>query len=110
MASKIFSGPIGISIAGIIRRTPYQGIVPGRPPGPADVWPTLNLGMMVRGRPAAHDRRSGHQVARTEHTMAGTSPDIPRIPASFFGMVLGIGGLAADWRAAHRAWGMPATW
>ncbi len=32
---------------------------------------------------------------------------IPRIPASFFGMVLGLAGLGAVWRAAHRVWGLP---
>jgi tellurite resistance protein len=30
------------------------------------------------------------------------------VPASFFGMVLGLGGLANSWRAAHRVWGLPA--
>jgi tellurite resistance protein len=30
-----------------------------------------------------------------------------RIPASFFGMVLGLVGLGASWRAAARVWGLP---
>lgn len=30
------------------------------------------------------------------------------VPAIFFGMVLGIGGLGTAWRAAHRVWGAPA--
>jgi len=30
------------------------------------------------------------------------------VPASFFGMVLGVGGLGAAWRAAHDLWGLPA--
>lgn len=34
---------------------------------------------------------------------------LPLIPASFFGMVLGLAGLAADWRAAQAALGMPAA-
>lgn len=29
------------------------------------------------------------------------------IPASFFGIVLGLGGLAGSWRVAHRVWGAP---
>jgi tellurite resistance protein len=33
---------------------------------------------------------------------------IPVVPASFFGMVLGVSGLATAWRAAHRIWGLPA--
>jgi tellurite resistance protein len=33
---------------------------------------------------------------------------MPVIPASYFGMVLGLGGLAGTWRAAHSAWGVPA--
>lgn len=32
---------------------------------------------------------------------------VPMIPASFFGIVLGLAGLANAWRAAHVAWGMP---
>ena len=35
------------------------------------------------------------------------SPSFPRIPASFFGIVLGLAGLANDWRAAHAAWSLP---
>lgn len=34
---------------------------------------------------------------------------LPRIPASFFGIVLGLAGLAADWRAAHAVWSLPAA-
>ncbi len=34
---------------------------------------------------------------------------IPVIPAAFFGMVLGLAGLAGSWRAAHQAWGLPAV-
>jgi tellurite resistance protein len=34
---------------------------------------------------------------------------LPRIPASFFGIVIGTVGLAADWRLAHRTWGFPAA-
>jgi tellurite resistance protein len=33
---------------------------------------------------------------------------VPRIPASFFGIVLGIAGLANAWRAAHAVWDLPA--
>ncbi len=33
---------------------------------------------------------------------------IPRIPPSFFAIVLGLAGLANDWRAAHDVWGLPA--
>jgi tellurite resistance protein len=31
-----------------------------------------------------------------------------RIPAAFFGIVLGLAGLGGSWRAAHRVWGVPA--
>jgi len=34
---------------------------------------------------------------------------IPAIPASFFGMVLGLIGWGNSWRAAHHAWGLPAV-
>ncbi|MQT15108.1 dicarboxylate transporter/tellurite-resistance protein TehA [Rhizobiales bacterium Sp-1] len=34
---------------------------------------------------------------------------LPAIPASFFGMVLGLSGLGVAWRAAHRVWGLPAA-
>ncbi|WP_279483772.1 dicarboxylate transporter/tellurite-resistance protein TehA [Aureimonas sp. SK2] len=37
-----------------------------------------------------------------------TRHDIPRLPASFFGIVLGLAGLANAWRAAHAAWSLPA--
>lgn len=33
----------------------------------------------------------------------------PVVPAAFFGMVLGLAGLANAWRAAHRVWGLPAA-
>lgn len=43
--------------------------------------------------------------------MTDTSPlrVLPRIPASFFGIVLGLAGLAGDWRAAQAAWDLPAA-
>ncbi|WP_156922002.1 dicarboxylate transporter/tellurite-resistance protein TehA [Azorhizobium doebereinerae] len=34
---------------------------------------------------------------------------LPRVPASFFGMVLGFGGLGGAWREAHRLWSLPAA-
>jgi tellurite resistance protein len=34
---------------------------------------------------------------------------VPLIPASFFGIVLGLAGLANSWRVAHAAWGAPAA-
>jgi tellurite resistance protein len=34
---------------------------------------------------------------------------LPLVPAAFFSMVLGLTGLANDWRAAHAAWGLPAA-
>lgn len=34
---------------------------------------------------------------------------VPRVPASFFAMVLGLAGLANDWRAAHAVWALPAA-
>lgn len=36
------------------------------------------------------------------------APRLPVVPASYFGMVLGLAGLAGTWRAAHLAWGLPA--
>ncbi|MDB5448674.1 MAG: dicarboxylate transporter/tellurite-resistance protein TehA, partial [Phenylobacterium sp.] len=33
----------------------------------------------------------------------------PAVPASFFGMVLGLAGLSTAWRAAHEAWKLPAV-
>ncbi|PWC34504.1 tellurite resistance protein TehA [Azospirillum sp. TSO35-2] len=36
-------------------------------------------------------------------------PGLPIIPASFFGIVLGLAGLGGTWRAAHQAWGLPAA-
>ncbi len=33
----------------------------------------------------------------------------PRVPASYFGSVLGLAGLANAWRAAHQAWTLPAA-
>ncbi|MCA0405365.1 MAG: dicarboxylate transporter/tellurite-resistance protein TehA [Proteobacteria bacterium] len=38
---------------------------------------------------------------------ASTRLTPPIIPAAFFGMVLGLGGLGNAWRAASRVWGMP---
>jgi tellurite resistance protein len=32
---------------------------------------------------------------------------LPIVPASFFGIVLGFGGLGGAWRAAHRVWHLP---
>jgi tellurite resistance protein len=34
---------------------------------------------------------------------------LPKIPASYFGSVLGLAGLANAWRAAHQAWALPAA-
>ena len=34
---------------------------------------------------------------------------VPVVPASFFGMVLGLAGLGAAWRWAHQVWGLPAV-
>lgn len=34
---------------------------------------------------------------------------LARVPAGFFGAVLGLGGLANGWRAASRVWGLPAV-
>lgn len=33
----------------------------------------------------------------------------PLVPASFFGIVLGLAGLSGSWRAAHRLWGLPTS-
>ena len=34
-------------------------------------------------------------------------PTLPIVPAAFFGMVLGLGGLGGVWRVAERVWGFP---
>lgn len=34
---------------------------------------------------------------------------MPRVPASMFGIVLGLAGLGSCWRLAHRIWGLPAA-
>jgi len=34
---------------------------------------------------------------------------LPLVPASFFGIVLGLAGLGGSWRVAHRVWGLPAA-
>lgn len=41
-------------------------------------------------------------------TAAPAPAGLPRIPASFFGMVLGLAGLGAAWRTASAAWDLPA--
>src|SRR5690349_4576522 len=35
---------------------------------------------------------------------------LSRVPASWFGIVLGLAGLGSAWRAAHRVWELPAVW
>ncbi len=35
---------------------------------------------------------------------------LPSVPASWFGMVLGLAGLGSAWRAAYRVWALPALW
>jgi len=39
--------------------------------------------------------------------MTPSSLKLPIIPASFFGVVLGLIGWGGSWRAAHRTWGLP---
>jgi tellurite resistance protein len=34
---------------------------------------------------------------------------VPVVPASFFGMVIGLAGLGMAWRWAHQVWGLPAV-
>jgi hypothetical protein len=34
---------------------------------------------------------------------------VPVVPASFFGMVIGLAGLGTAWRWAHQVWGLPAV-
>lgn len=38
-----------------------------------------------------------------------TAPARREVPASFFGIVLGLAGLGGAWRVAHRVWGLPAV-
>lgn len=37
-----------------------------------------------------------------------TPSRLPIVPASFFGIVLGVAGLGGAWRVAHRVWALPA--
>ena len=46
---------------------------------------------------------------RPEETAMPRASSIPIIPASFFGMVLGLVGLGTAWRAAAQLWGAPAV-
>lgn len=41
--------------------------------------------------------------------VAGLKWDFPAVPASMFGIVLGLGGLANTWRVAASMWGLPAA-
>jgi tellurite resistance protein len=38
-----------------------------------------------------------------------TALRVPLVPPSFFGIVLGLAGLASDWRVAHAAWSLPSV-
>lgn len=38
-----------------------------------------------------------------------SKPALPVVPASYFGIVLGLAGLGGAWRAAHRVWDLPAA-
>lgn len=40
---------------------------------------------------------------------APAAPFVARVPATFFAMVLGLGGLSNGWRAAARLWGWPGS-
>jgi tellurite resistance protein len=42
-------------------------------------------------------------------TKQSASRALPMVPPSFFAIVLGLAGLANDWRAAHVAWSLPAA-
>lgn len=41
--------------------------------------------------------------------MTQSPASVWHVPASFFGIVLGLAGLAGDWRTAHALWGAPAA-
>lgn len=41
-------------------------------------------------------------------SMPDVGAAVSRVPASFFGIVLGIAALANAWRLAHVAWSLPA--
>ncbi len=45
----------------------------------------------------------GHRQSKIHFLASG-------VPASYFGMVLGLAGLGSVWRAAHRVWGVSAIW
>ncbi len=48
-------------------------------------------------------------TASTAPVQAKRFDAVTRVPASFFGIVLGLAGLGGTWRAAHRLWGAPAA-
>jgi tellurite resistance protein len=50
---------------------------------------------------------TGHEGANGSLPESGRR--LPLIPASYFGIVLGLGGLATSWRVAHAAWAAPAA-
>ena len=48
-------------------------------------------------------------MSDTAPSAAPSAPFVARIPAAFFGMVLGLGGLSNGWRVAARLWGWPSA-
>lgn len=48
-----------------------------------------------------------HSSLITDANSPGPTRALPIVPASFFGIVLGLAGLGSSWRAAHRLWSLP---
>lgn len=46
-------------------------------------------------------------MTATASSSAPAAPFVARVPAAFFAVVLGLGGLSNGWRVAARLWGMP---
>lgn len=46
---------------------------------------------------------------RPEHKYMEHTRKLPQVPASWFGIVLGLAGLGISWRVAHHVWGLPAV-
>jgi tellurite resistance protein len=54
---------------------------------------------------------TSRQIRRDTRQRSGmpSQSRFPVVPASFFGIVLGLTGLGGDWRIAHRIWNVPAA-
>jgi hypothetical protein len=54
-------------------------------------------------------RESGDHRGASSAALALRAPVVARMPVAFFAMVLGVAGLANDWRAAGQLWDLPSA-